>query len=72
VVLPQLDKLPFLQSVCWQGEVSSMTELTEAEVLQLYERNWRYRGVLADLSQVEACFVRKLSAKYHSWLANDL
>ena len=48
-----LSQLPFLQSVCWQGEKASIEHLTEGEILQIYERNWRYRGVIADLSETE-------------------
>ncbi|WP_068819102.1 hypothetical protein [Phormidesmis priestleyi] len=70
--MPHLDQLPFLKSLCWQGETPSIANLTEVEVLQLYERNWRLRGVLAGVSTVEQQFIRNLADKYHSWLANDL
>jgi hypothetical protein len=72
MVLPQLDELPFLKSVCWQGETPSIIGLTAAEVLRLYERNWRYRGILAELSPIEKDFVRELATEYHSWLVNDV
>jgi hypothetical protein len=72
MVLPQLDELPFLQSLCWQGETPSIAGLTAAEILGLYERNCRYRGVLVELSPVEQDFVRSLATEYHSWLVNDV
>jgi hypothetical protein len=67
-----LDDLPFLRSLCWQSSAPSTAMLSEAEVLQLYERNWRYRGVIADLSEVERQFVHQLAQHYQSWLINDV
>ncbi|MBW4524754.1 MAG: hypothetical protein KME18_06085 [Phormidium tanganyikae FI6-MK23] len=40
-----LHDLPFLRSIYGQGEKPSIEQLSEAEIIQLYERNWRYRGV---------------------------
>ncbi|MEL7330943.1 MAG: nucleotidyl transferase AbiEii/AbiGii toxin family protein [Cyanobacteria bacterium J06560_2] len=70
--MPTLDQLPFLRSVCWQGEVASITQLTEGEILQLYERNWQYRGVTADLSKTETRLLQQLATKYRSWVVNEL
>jgi hypothetical protein len=72
MIVPQLNELPFLQSVCWQGETPSIAGLTALEILNLYERNWRYRGVLGELSPTEQDFVRSLATEYHSWLMNDV
>jgi hypothetical protein len=72
MIVPHLNELPFLQSLCWQGETPTIANLTEVEVLQLYERNWRFRGVLADLSAVEQQFIHQLATEHHSWLAHDL
>lgn len=69
---PPFDDLPFLKSLCWQGEVPAIVPLSDAEMLQLYERNWRYRGVLADLGEVEKAVVHQLALKYHSWLVNEV
>ena len=70
--IPTLDKLPFLQSLCWQGETPSIAHLTENEILQLYERNWRYRGVVADLSTEEKRLLKQLATKYRSWVVNEI
>jgi hypothetical protein len=67
-----LDNLPFLKSLCWQGDAPTTNHLSDAEILQLYERNWRYRGVIADLSAAEKVFVYELALKYHSWLVNEV
>ncbi len=32
-----LDQLPFLKSLCWQGQTASIAHLSEAEILQIYE-----------------------------------
>ena len=67
-----LADLPFLESICWQGQSASITALSEAEILQLYERNWRYRGVIADLGEVEKTKLLQLDIKHQSWLASEL
>jgi hypothetical protein len=67
---PDLDRLPFLKSLCWQGELPSIAHLTDAEILSLYERNWQHCGVLAEVSEVERRWIRSLAAEYHSWLVN--
>lgn len=70
--IPTLDQLPFLQSLCWQSETPSIAHLTENEILQLYERNWRYRGVVADLSTEEKRLLKQLATKYRSWVVNEI
>jgi hypothetical protein len=48
----RLEDLPFLQclwlpqacSLCWQSEQASIEGLSDLEILNLYERNWRYKG----------------------------
>jgi hypothetical protein len=67
-----LDNLPFLKSLCWQSDAPTTNQLSDAEILQLYERNWRYRGVITDLSEAEKVFVYELALKYHSWLVNEV
>jgi hypothetical protein len=69
---PDLDRLPFLKSLCWQGDQPSIAHLTNAEILSIYERNWQYRGALAEVSEVERQWIRRLAAEYHSWLVNDV
>ena len=46
----QLEDLPFLRSLCWQGQEPSIAHWSEQEVLNLYERNWRFRGVMAEVA----------------------
>jgi hypothetical protein len=67
-----LNNLPFLKSLCWQGDNPTIDHFSDAEILQLYERNWHYRGVIADLSETEKVFVHELALKYHSWLVNEV
>jgi hypothetical protein len=71
-MMTSLDNLPFLKSLCWQGHSASVAELSDDEILQLYERNWRYRGVIADLSEDEKILLSQLATKHHSWIANEL
>jgi hypothetical protein len=72
MVFPDLDRLPFLKSLCWQGDAPSIQHLTDAEILSIYERNWQHRGTLAELSDIERQWLRQLAIKYHSWLVNDV
>ena len=68
----QLEELPFLRSLCWQGNVPSIDQWSEQDVLNLYERNWRFRGVMAEVSDGEATVIRALAMKHHSWLVNEI
>jgi Nucleotidyl transferase AbiEii toxin, Type IV TA system len=61
---------PFLDALCWQ--IGKDSQLTAAEILQTYERGWRYLGVLADPSEEEWQEIRQLTAQYGSWLQADL
>jgi hypothetical protein len=70
--LPSLEQLPFLASLCWQGAQPTIAHLSELDILHLYERNWRLRGVMADLSEPEVMFIRRIAAEYHSWLVNEV
>ena len=60
------EKLPFLERLCWQRE--DIQNLTLLEMLKIYERGWHYRGVLGDLSETEALFIKDLAQYYDSWL----
>jgi hypothetical protein len=66
-----LENLPFLASLCWQGEMPSIADRSELEILHIYERNWPLLGVMADMSDSEVIFVRQLATQYHSWLINE-
>jgi len=70
--IPDLDELPFLRSLLWQGETPTLKDHSLQEILQIYERGWRYRGVMADTSDTEQQFIRDLAREYHSWLSNDI
>lgn len=63
---------PLLKTLCWQGNTTNLAELGEAEIMTLYERGWRWRGVLAELSAEERDFIRRLAQKHGSWLVNDV
>jgi hypothetical protein len=68
----QLESLPFLRSLCWQSEQASIEGLSDEDILDLYERNWRYKGVMAELSDIEAQFVKRLAQQHQSWLVNHV
>lgn len=53
------DKLPFLEAICWQTK--DVKHFTLSEMLNLYERCRRYRGILAELEGEELYFVNQLS-----------
>ncbi|MEZ5452468.1 MAG: hypothetical protein R3E93_06545 [Thiothrix sp.] len=63
-------QLPFLQALCWQRD--SLESLSTDEILDLYERGWNYRGILADLEGEELEFVKALAQAKQSWLVNDV
>ncbi len=67
-----LAAFPFLTSLCWQGEKPSIEGLTEAEILSIYERNWRWRGVMASLSDAEVTWIQTYGKLHDSWLINEL
>ncbi|MDM8517415.1 hypothetical protein QUF76_14550 [Desulfobacterales bacterium HSG16] len=62
--------LPFLKSICWQTK--NVRHFSLQEMLNRYERGWKYRGVLTDLEGEELDFVRNLVKKLDSWIANDV
>jgi len=62
--------LPFLRAICWQTEDISCFSLSE--MLDCYERGWKYRGVLSDLEGEESDFVYDLAKKADSWIAGDV
>ncbi|OUL21559.1 hypothetical protein BV378_26375 [Nostoc sp. RF31YmG] len=73
LIQPQIqipEKLPFLERLCWQRE--DRQNLTLLEMLRIYERGWHYRGILGDLSQIEALFVKDLAQYYDSWLGAQM
>ncbi len=67
-----LEAFPLLKSLCWQGEKPSIEGLTEVEILSIYERNWRLRGVMENLSVAEIEWIQTYGKLYDSWLINEL
>jgi hypothetical protein len=61
---------PFLKALVWQRTDSS--HLSDLEVLRLYERNWRQRGVMAEPNPEELEYIRNLVNFYGSDLYGDL
>jgi hypothetical protein len=59
-------KLPFLESVAWQ--LNNVNQLTEKEMLQLYQRNWHHQTTFNNLKEAEKDFVHYLANKYKSWI----
>jgi hypothetical protein len=61
---------PFLKALVWQRTDSS--HLSDLEVLRLYERSWRQRGVIAEPNPEELEYIRNLFNCYRSDLYGDL
>ena len=68
IKLPQ--QLPFLQAICY--DLRDVTVLTMDEILNRYERGWKYKGTLADLGTEERDFLAKLVRHKKSWLPVDV
>ncbi len=65
-----LDGFPFLNAISWQ--VEDLSVYNDDEILNLYERGWIYKGILAELSIHESAFLKKLAKAKRSWLVNEL
>ncbi len=61
--------IAFLESLCWQ--LTDIENLTPPEMLQTYERGWRYLNTLAQPSDEEWRLIQALSAEYGSWLQTN-
>jgi hypothetical protein len=64
------EKLPFLESICWQ--TANVYQFTLEEMLSRYERGWEYRQLFGNLEGEELSFLKELAERYHSWLQADL
>ncbi len=62
-------KLPFLESIGWQ--LKNVYQMTEKEMVQLYQRNWHHQTTFNNLKQEEKDFVHYLAKKYNSWILPD-
>jgi hypothetical protein len=68
--IPIPSKLPFLEDLCWQTD--DIYKFTAYEMLELYERGWRYKDVFKSMTEAEKEFIKQLSLKYNSWLDTEL
>lgn len=57
---------PFLKALCWHGE--NPNGLNPEDTLAIYERGWRFKGVLAEPTAEEQAYIKKLAHFYQSWL----
>ncbi len=63
-------RLPFLSAICWQTK--DIRKFSPIEMLERYERGWRYKGVIADLGDEEREFISRIAKTYGSWIVNDV
>lgn len=68
--MPNPQNLPFLESIGWQ--LNNVYQLTEKEMIQLYQRNWHHQHTFNNFQQSEKDFVHYLAKKYNSWILPDL
>lgn len=67
---PVPKELPFLEAICYQTD--DVRHFTAEEMLNRYERGWKYKGILADLGTEEEEFLHNIAHKFDSWLALDV
>ena len=64
ILIPE--ELPFLKSLSWSDV--NYRDLSPLDMLRRYESGWRHLGVLADPSPEEWELIRKLAARFGSFL----
>ncbi len=65
------EKLPLLDAIC--KKLNQRVNLDdEPRVLGLYERGWIFKGVLVNMSESEARYVRALATCHNSWIARQV
>ena len=69
-VITAPEKLPFLESICWQTE--NVYRFTPEQMLSRYERGYSYRQLFNNLEGEELKFLHKLAKRYISWLQATL
>ena len=69
MTITQPSKLPFLEFLGWQ--IADVYRLTQLEMLDRYERGWRYRHI-TDLPVSELAFIKQLAVERKSWLLGEL
>lgn len=62
--------LPFLEAICWQ--TNDIYHFTLDEMLDCYERGWKYHGILGTLEGQERNFVHQLATDRNSWLSLEI
>ena len=58
-------KLPLLEALCWN--IKYPYQMSPEDMLGIYERYWRFNGVLANPSQEEIAFIKEISNYYNSY-----
>ncbi len=69
-VIAAPEKLPFLESICWQTD--NVYRFTLEQMLSRYERGYTYRQLFNNLEGEELKFLQKLAKRYNSWLRATL
>ncbi len=64
------EKLPFLESICWQ--TADVYRFNSEQMLHRYERGWRYRDIFMNLEGEELEYLKSLAKAYQSILQVDL
>ena len=65
------EKLPLLDAIC--KKLNQRVNLDdEQRVLGVYERGWIFKGVLGNMNDAEARYVRALATRYNSWIARQV
>ncbi|MEQ8392736.1 MAG: hypothetical protein RIB30_17240 [Thalassospira sp.] len=59
-------ELPFLRALLWQGDKER--RLSKQEMLNAYERGWRFHDILAEPTVDELKFIKALASAQGSWL----
>jgi hypothetical protein len=64
------DKLPFLESICWQTE--NVYRFTPEQMLSRYELGYSYHDLFNNLEGEELKFLQEIAKRYNSWLQATL
>lgn len=56
------NKLPLLESLCWN--IHNPYSLSPKEMLSIYEERWHFKDVLGRLNQDEGRFIRQISTQF--------
>lgn len=53
------DRLPLLEFLCW--DLKDPYNLSEPEMLSRYERGWRHKDMVSELTEEERNYIRYLA-----------